>query len=244
MAPEVLLGLLAASFGASFITAAFGIGGGVALLAVMATLVPPAVLIPVHGIVQVGSNVGRAAIMLRWISWPAMPAFAIGSAVGAALGGMLVVSISPALVQLGLGLFIIWSVVARPPRLMRRWSAVTGAISSFLTMFFGATGLFVATYTKALELERHGHVATHAALMTVQHAVKTVAFGLLGFAFGPWLPFVAAMIAAGFAGTVAGRQVLTRLGDPRFKIALNTVLFLLAARLIWSGSSQLLAGTG
>jgi hypothetical protein len=39
---------------------AFGIGGGAALLAVMASLVPPAALIPVHGVVQVGSNLGRA----------------------------------------------------------------------------------------------------------------------------------------------------------------------------------------
>ncbi len=31
------------------------------LLAVMATLVPPAALIPTHGVIQIGSNLGRAA---------------------------------------------------------------------------------------------------------------------------------------------------------------------------------------
>jgi uncharacterized protein len=49
--PLVALFLLVASFGASFITVAFGIGGGAALLALMASLVPPAALIPVHGVV-------------------------------------------------------------------------------------------------------------------------------------------------------------------------------------------------
>ena len=61
--PEIgvalFLGLIGASFIASFITAAFGIGGGVLLLAVLAALMPPAALIPVHGVVQLGSNALR-----------------------------------------------------------------------------------------------------------------------------------------------------------------------------------------
>lgn len=58
-APIVAL-LLGTSFLASLITVAFGIGGGALLLAVMAVTMPPAALIPVHGVVQVGSNLGRA----------------------------------------------------------------------------------------------------------------------------------------------------------------------------------------
>jgi hypothetical protein len=80
---------------------------------------------------------------------------------------------------------------------MRRWSVLTGGISSFLTMFFGATGPFVATYTKALGLDRHRYVATHAALTTLQHLLKTFVFGFLGFAFGPWVGAILLMIAAG-----------------------------------------------
>ena len=51
------------SFFTSAMTAAAGIGGGVVLLAIMATVYPPAVLIPVHGMVQLGSNGGRALLM-------------------------------------------------------------------------------------------------------------------------------------------------------------------------------------
>ncbi len=54
--------IMVASFVGSFITAAFGIGGGALLLAIMATLMPPAALIPVHGVVQAGSNAGRVAM--------------------------------------------------------------------------------------------------------------------------------------------------------------------------------------
>ena len=66
--------LTLASLVTSFMTAAFGIGGGVVLIVVMALLVPPAALIPVHGIIQLGSNGGRVAIMAKDVVWrPMMP---------------------------------------------------------------------------------------------------------------------------------------------------------------------------
>jgi uncharacterized protein len=242
MAPPVALLLLAASFGTSFITVAFGIGGGAALLAVMALLVPPAALIPVHGVVQTGSNLGRALVTLRHAFWPAVPAFVAGSLIGAGIGGVLAVGIPPAFVQIGVGLFIIVSVLARPPRAIRDWPLAIGVASSFLTMFFGATGPFVATFTKSLALGRHAHVATHAVLMTVQHGVKTATFGVLGFAFGPWIGLTAAMILAGFAGTLAGGLVLTRMGDERFRRALDLVLLVIAAQLVLAGLADLRKG--
>ncbi|MDZ4135857.1 MAG: TSUP family transporter, partial [Paracoccaceae bacterium] len=211
------------------------------LLAFLASALPPLVLIPVHGVVQAGSNAGRALNLLRFISWRDMPGFVLGSVLGVGLGGALVVNIPPYLVQIGIGGFIIWSVFSRPPAWLRRFPVLTGAISSFLTMFFGATGLFVANFTKSLTLDRHGHVATHAALMGVQHLLKTVAFGFLGFVFLPWLGFIAGMILAGFAGTLVGRAVLNRISDARFRMALDVVLVLISARLIWGG---LVAGWG
>lgn len=235
------LALLAASFAGSSITVAFGIGGGAALLAVMATLMPPAALIPVHGVVQTGSNLGRALMTFTHAHWTVVPAFVAGSVVGAGLGGLVVVNIPPAFVQIGVGLFIVWSILGTTPRGIRDWPAAVGGVSSFLTMFFGATGVFVATFTKSLALGRHAHVGTHALLMTVQHGIKTMTFGLLGFAFAPWLAFIVAMIVAGFAGTLAGGLVLNRMGDVRFRRALDIVLLVIAVRLVIGGVLDLRA---
>ncbi len=228
--------LVAASFGTSFITAAFGIGGGGVLLAILASLLPPAALIPVHGLVQLGSNAGRAVIMFRHRDLGVLVPFAGGSLVGVALGGSVVVQLPPDILRIGVGLFILWSVLAAPPAFMRRSAAIAGGVSSFLTMFFGGTGPFVAAYVKTMGFARMTHVATHALLMTVQHLLKTVAFGFLGFAFSQWMPLVAAMIASGFLGTVAGRQVLVRIDEKCFKLALNAILIVLALRLIWAGA--------
>ena len=93
---------------------------------------------------------------------------------------------------------------------------------------------------KSLRLKRLEHVASHAACMTLQHALKVVAFGLLGFAYGPWLPLILAMILTGFVGTLLGRSLLIRTGDDRFHRVLSIVLTLLALRLLWSGLGGLL----
>lgn len=225
--------LVAVSYLSSFITVSLGIGGGGLLLAVMASLVPPAALIPVHGVVQLGSNAGRLAMLARHVSGTALPGFAIGSLLGCAFGGFVAVDLPPAIVQIGVGGFVIYSVFAKPPKWLSGWPWLTGVVSSFLTMFFGATGLFVAGYTKAQNLARHGHVATHAALMTVQHCLKVVVFGVLGFAFGQWLWVVVALSVAGLAGTFSGRLVLGRMSDAGFKRALDILLVLIALRLIW-----------
>jgi uncharacterized membrane protein YfcA len=241
MEPLALLGLIAASFGTSFITAAFGIGGGVLMLALLASLLPPAALIPVHGLVQLGSNGFRALVLLSHTLWPVVAWFLAGSLVGVALGGAVVVQLPGEVVQIGVGLFILWSVFFTPPAIMRKAAGLTGAISTFLTMFFGATGPFVASYLKTLRLERHAQLATHSVCMTIQHLLKCVAFGFLGFAFGPYLGFIVVMIAAGALGTLLGKQVLARIEEGVFRKALSGILMILALRLLWSGGAALLA---
>ena len=233
--PIVAILLLSASFVGSFITVALGIGGGALLLAIMASFVSPVALIPVHGVIQLGSNFFRAALLIRRAHWVPFGAFAFGSAIGALLGGNLVVNLPPGLVLIGVGVFVIWSVLTRPPKWLPQAPLITGLISTFLTMFFGASGVFVANFSKSLNLPREAHVATHAVFMTLQHGLKIVTFGFLGFEFGPWLGFIALMIGAGALGTVAGRLVLVRMSDHGFKRALDVVLVLISLRLIWQG---------
>ncbi len=237
--PAIATFLFSASFVGSFITVALGIGGGMILLALMATLIPPVALIPVHGVIQLGSNVNRAIVMGRHTYWPPVMAFGIGGVIGISIGGAIVVDLPPSAVQIGVGVFVIWSVLRKPPGWLTRWPWVTGMISSFLTMFFGATGVFVAGFVRSLGLGREAHVATQAILMTLQHLLKVIVFGLLGFAFGPWLGFMAIMIATGLLGTLLGRQVLRRMNDAIFGKVLNWILIALALRLIWQGIAGL-----
>ena len=233
--------LVTASLVTSFISAAFGIGGGFTLIALLALLLPPAALIPVHGIVQLGSNAGRAGIMLKQVVWrPVMP-FVIGTVTGAGLGAMVVVQLPTWAVQLALGVFIIGVVFTKLPPIQQRYILFGGVVSSFLTMFFGATGNFIAAMVKSMNLDPVPHVATHSLMMTFQHLVKVSIFGLIGFQFGPYMVLIFGMVISGFIGTVIGSRFLTKAGGRYFKPVLNTILFLAAARLIWAGVEGLLA---
>ena len=233
--------LVAASLVTSFISAAFGIGGGFTLIALLALLLPPAALIPVHGIVQLGSNAGRVGIMLKQVVWRPVLPFVIGTVIGASLGAMVVVQLPPWAVQLALGIFIIWAVFAKLPPIQQRYILLGGVVSSFLTMFFGATGNFIAAMVKSMNLDPVPHVATHSLMMTFQHFVKVLIFGLIGFQFGSYMILIIGMLISGFIGTIIGSRFLTKAGGGYFKPVLNTILFLAATRLIWAGVEGLLA---
>ncbi len=232
--------LIAVSAATSFLTAAAGIGGGIVLIAVMAVLMPAHALIPVHGVVQIGSNAGRAAIMIRGVEWRIILLFCLGSLIGAAIGGMTVVQLPPAVLNIGLACFILWSVWAPPVTAPGRFKVIlTGVFSSFLTMFFGATGSFVSAMVKTMKLGRLEHVATHSACMVAQHLIKVVAFGLLGFAYGPYVGLIVAMVLSGFLGTVIGKHVLVKMNDKTFHRVLAVLLSLLALRLLYEGVTLL-----
>ncbi len=237
ISPLVASLLMGVSFVASLITAAFGIGGGVVMIAVLASFLPPAALIPVHAVVQVGSNAGRALIMRAHIDWPVWLVFLAGTVIGIVLGGLIVVDLPPALIQIGIGLFILWTIFFKPPGFLRHSAWLAGGVSSVLTMFFGATGPFVSAYLKTRQYDRMGQVAMQGACMTAQHLLKVVAFGVLGFAFGPYILLIVGLIGFGFLGTLAGKRLLMQIDEKRFKFALNAILVVLSARLIWAGTS-------
>lgn len=229
--------LIVASGVTSFIAGAFGLGGGIVLLAIMGSLMPVTTMIPIHGVVQLGSNAGRMGMMLRHINTSVIVPFALGSLIGGAIGSAVVIRMPPELLQIGLSLFVLWSIWSRPPAPKDGASAMaaTGLVSTFLTMFFGATGVFVAAVVKTLGFDRLTFVATHATCMTLQHGIKVVAFGLLGFAYGDYALLMLLMIASGVLGAYAGRCVLKRTADDRFHLILNGLLTIMALRLLWQG---------
>lgn len=233
-------GLVALSLFTSALTAAAGIGGGLVLLSVMATFLAPVVVIPIHGVVQLGSNAGRAALLRQHINRQILLPFALGSLLGVAVGAKLFVALPTPVLQIILGLFVlasVWLPKLKASSIPNRGFAVVGIVGSFVTMFVGATGPFVASFITPDRLERHAVVATHAACMTVQHSLKVVAFGFLGFAFLPWVPLLAAMIGAGFIGTMLGRRLLDRLPHAMFKRIFKAILTVLALRLLYAAVS-------
>lgn len=232
--------LVAVAFLGSAITAGLGIGGGITVIVTLASLVPAAAVIPLHGVVQLGSNIGRAAVQRAHIDWPIVSYFVIGSVAGAVVGGSLVVQLPENVLKVLLALFILYAIWGPMRFGMSRFGpvmlAVAGGISTFVTMFIGATGPFVISVFAPRLPDRRRLVGTHAACMIMQHSLKILVFGLLGFSFSPWMPLLAAMIGAGFLGTLLGSRILHWAPEAVFRKALKVILTVLAANLLLSAA--------
>ncbi|MEM6463024.1 MAG: sulfite exporter TauE/SafE family protein [Pseudomonadota bacterium] len=242
LTPLQTLILVAASFGTSFITVSFGIGGGATMIALMSYLVPAAALIPVHGAVQLGSNGGRAIVLRKHVDWRRIAAFSGGAVIGAAIGAAIAVRLQSDLILIGLGVFIVastWIPLKRMAALQAAGFALIGLFTTFIGMFFGATGPMNAALLSNSFSERRIVVGSLAALMTAQHGFKVLGFALVGFAFWPWLPLVLIMIASGFAGTVAGSRLLYAIPEQSFRLVLKSILTLLAAGMVYRGLAEL-----
>ena len=235
--------LVVASFFTSALTAAFGVGGGMVMMLLMGMVMPVAVLIPVHAAVQLGSNGGRAWHQRANVRWKIVVPFALGSVAGAIGGYFVLVELPDALLKLVLGAFVIaitWIAIPRLDRIGNAALIAGSAALALLSMFVGATGALVSTLLAQIFAgDRRALVATHGAAMISQHGLKLVVFGLGGFAFGAWLPLIAAMIATGFLGTVYGTMLLDTLPEAQFRTWFRIGVTVLALDMLRQGLAAL-----
>jgi uncharacterized membrane protein YfcA len=237
-------GLTAASFLASYFSIVAGTAGGLLLLVLMANFYPPAVLIPMHTLIQLGGGGARVLSMRAWVLVPTVLPFTIGCIAGAVLGGMIFVSLPQAILMGVLGLFVM--VVAWAPQVGRLGPergrfALLGFGVTVLGVFVSATGTLVGPFVAAASPDRRNHAATLAALMAITHIAKMAAFMWVGFALGAYVPLIGSMIATGILGNWAGERTLARMKEEWFRLGFKVVMTLLAARLLWVALKELLA---
>lgn len=232
----VFLLLALASFCTSLFGMVTGAGGGPILLALMAMVLHPAILIPVHTVVQLGVGSSRVVIFYRYILRQTFLPFFAGSIVGAALGAPIFVSLPGAVLQAIVGLFIL--VIAWLPQFgqigpEKGRFAFLGVIATFLGMFVSSTGSMIAPFVASISPERRNYAATTAALMAMTHVIKLVTFALMGFGIGAYLPLMAVMVTTAAFGNWVGGHMLVKMPEKTFRIVLKTLLTLLAVRLLW-----------
>jgi len=158
------------------------------------------------------------------------------------IGGQIVVSLPVDLLRGLLGgfiLFSVWGSALLKRSIDSRFAnskslTIGGLLSTVLTMFVGATGPFVIAILKPFKLAPKILVATNAVCLVVQHLLKIVVFGFLGFVFTPYIPLIVLMMISGFVGTIIGRNILLNLNQKAFETGLNIILSLLGLRLLYS----------
>ncbi|MEM7583346.1 MAG: sulfite exporter TauE/SafE family protein [Acidobacteriota bacterium] len=227
--------LILAAFVSSTLTATLGIGGGVLLISLMPGLLPAMAVVPVHGAVQLASNLSRAALGRTDIQWRLVGIYAVGAVLGAALGARVVVAVPERVLPLLLGSFILLVTWAPKSWFALRWPgkfATVGAVQTFVSLFVGAAGPLVTPVLLREGLSRDRIVVTHGAMMSLLHLLKLVAFGAIGFSLAPYVPLLAGMIVSATLGSWVGTRLRSRVPEARFRKILKIALTLLALRLI------------
>ncbi|PVZ68977.1 sulfite exporter TauE/SafE family protein [Pelagibaculum spongiae] len=230
----VLLVLIAAM--TSTMTAAVGAGGGLLMLVVLIWFLPAEVVIPVHAIVQLGSNSGRLYLQRKHLDIQLIGRFSSGALIGTALGGLLLIAFALEDQSWLISFFVLW-LLWLPSKYrfpLKIPFSMVGSSTSFLSVFVGATGPLVGAFISRMSLKKAQTSALFAGAMSVQHGLKLILFGLVGFAFQQWIGLCLLMISSGFIGTQLGLKLQNRLPEQRFKQIFRWMLTLLALEMLIS----------
>lgn len=227
--------LIPIAFLTSCLAGAIGLGGGVLLIALMPGLVPAAAILPIHSLVQLASNVSRAAFGWRHIDWTLIPALTIGAIAGAFVGGGVYANLElqwlPAII--GVLIILLTWVPLPQPRGGGQWSLLLlGFYQSGLGMLAGATGPLGAAVLARRSIQRDWLVVNTASYMSINHIIKTCAFAFIGFSFGPWLWLIAGMVLASVVGSWVGTWLRRFIPEIDFQRWFRLLVTLLALRMI------------
>ena len=148
------------------------------------------------------------------------------------------VTTSEALLQVILGSFILiatWVPLTRLGPEKGVFAAAGGAVSSFLTLFVGATSSLVTAAIGQRHDDHRRVIGTSAGCMLYQHAFKIPIFGVLGFSFGAYAHLLLVLVAATTIGTWIGQQLLIKAPVEIIKRIFKAVITLLALNLLRQG---------
>ena len=213
---------------------------GAVTFVTMATFLPPAAVLPLHAVTESAANAIRAALLRGVVDWRFVFPFALGGLLGFAAGTSVLHTFSPSedLLRIMLGMFILiatWVPLTRLAPEKGVFATVGGAVSSFLTLFVGATGPLVAAAIGQRHSSHQKVIGTLAGCMLYQHAFKIPIFAALGFSFGAYAEFLFFLVAATAIGAWVGRGLLVRWPADVIRPIFKALITLLALNLIRQG---------
>ena len=230
-----LMILALAGFTTSLMTAVVGLGGGVVLMLLMPGLMPLAAIIPIHAVVQFISNFARVGFAFRHADLTLLLPLTLGSLLGAAIGSPAVDLVSFAVLPGVAGVMILLVVWLPLDRFLPQGGAALFALGLYQTglgMVAGATGPLGAVVLNRITTEREWLVVNTGVYMTINHGIRTVAFGLLGFAFNAWWLTITVMSLAVIIGSWLGTRLRQSVPQTNFEAVFKWIVTVLALRMV------------
>ena len=243
-----LIILIIAAFITSSISAVLGMGGGIILLGIMAIIIPEGfMVIALHGIIQLVSNVTRTYVFRKHLKYQIVKEFLLGSFIGLCCSSVIIMllvfsfnvgsanEIKVDLLKPLIGIFIIWYLFLKGPKKSKGNQSFywVGGISGISTVFIGATGPLIAPFFLNKDLSKENIIANKAACQAITHFGKIPLFiYFFNVNYIAELNILMPLILAVFIGTNIGKKILGYIPENIFKILFKTTLTIIALRLI------------
>ena len=240
--------LIVAAFITSSISAVLGMGGGIILLGIMAILIPEGyVVVALHGIIQIVSNITRSYVFRKHIKGNIIRQYFPGAILGLCFSALIIIiliesfdvqsakDIKVDILKPLIGIFIIWFLFGRYPQIKDKQPHFfgVGAMSGLTTVFIGATGPLIAPFFLKGKLTKENIIANKAVCQAISHAGKIPLFVLFfEFNYFSEIQILIPLTIAVFVGTNVGKKILEFIPEIAFQILFKMALTIIAIKLI------------
>lgn len=215
-------------------TATMGSTGGL-LLAILTTAVPPPLVVPVHAVVE-GARTGlHWARIRRRVSMQIVVAASVGAFLGIGLAAPFTRVVPDHVQAILLGVFLVWACWWPAPDPGKRFPfrlPLLSGLTGICSLFVGETGPLLRPFIADEPIDPALVPASAIAVAAVQNWLKAVAFVLIGVAYLPLLPLLAAMVAASLLGTILGEWLGLKLPTRLVSLGIRLAVSALAIRLV------------
>lgn len=194
----------------SMTTAITGMGGGMVLIAILPTFLATNILIPIHGITQLSSNISRAIFGYKDIYYKAVFKYFFGSLLGVTISYNFLLYLSFTYIPLFIGVYILLSLWSkRLNQLFQKFESyfILGILQSGLSLVVGATGAMSMPMLIKDCKNSNQIVVTIATLSAITHLLKIIVFIALGFSFFEYIDIMFYMIFGAILGSYIGTKI-------------------------------------
>tara|TARA_B100000965_G_C19554692_1_gene741642 strand:- start:154 stop:885 length:732 start_codon:yes stop_codon:yes gene_type:complete len=226
------------SFFTALMTSVAGAGGGTVLLAAMLQFMNPAEAIPVHGAIQLTSNLTRTWLLRKFVNWKIIFKFSLLLPFGIFLGLKIFQNINSDNIKILIGFFILLALGFQNLRIINNIKISTniyiliGFFTGVLNILVGVIAPLLAVIVKQSISEKKSIVGTLGYFGLIGNLIKIIGFSFIGFSFFEYIDTFLMVVPATLIGSRIGQFLLNKISNRIFTIMFQLILIGLAIRLL------------
>ncbi len=221
----LILGLIAGTVGGIV-----GFGTSIMLMPALVLVFGPREAVPIMAIASIMANASRVAAWWREVDWRVTAAYSATGIPAAALGAKTLLTLSPGMVEMALGIFFIGMIPVRRWMARQHWTltlwhmAGVGAVIGYITGIVVSTGPINAPFFLAYGLVKGAYLGTEAMGSLAVYVAKALTFRTFG---ALPLEIITKGLIIGSSlvgGAFIARRLVIRLDGDRFKLMMDGLL--------------------